>query len=134
MRTSLTFLPGILFLAAGCSSSDSYWYRSDRTLEQARTDYDECRVVARREASQAISEEYVGRTHSPTRSPGSYDSAREDSLFHDPLDSWSAWRTPYTRSVLAGCMRQKGYEQVPRYRLPPNTRTKKLGLGAIAGR
>jgi hypothetical protein len=134
MKASIALLLMILFLAAGCSSPDAYWYRPDRTLEQVRADYRECKDAAHREAVAAVSHEYVDRTQSPTRLPGDYGSAREGSEFDDPLDSWSAWRTPYERNVLAGCMKQKGYQQVPHYRLPSGARTKKFRFYAIAGR
>ncbi len=134
MKASITLLSMILFLAAGCSSSGPYWYRPDKTFEQARTDYAECKDAAHREALAAVSEEYVGRAHSPTRAPGDYGAAREGGAFDDPLDSWSAWRTPYERNILAGCMKQKGYQQVPHDSLPSGTRTKRFRFGGIAGR
>jgi hypothetical protein len=134
MKTSATLLMVVPFLAAGCSSPGSYWYHPGKTLEQAKADYYECRHEARREAVAAASDEYVSRTHIPSRSPGSYDSAREGSLLDDPLDSWSAWRGLYAQNVFAGRMKQKGYHQVKHYRLPPKTRTTKLSMGAVAGR
>jgi hypothetical protein len=133
VKTPVAFLM-LSFLTAGCSTADWHWYRPDRTLEEVRTDYEECQRSANQEAIAAVSEEYVGRTRSPTRSPGSYDAAREDSVLNDPLDSWSAWRTPYARNLVAGCMKQKGYQQVPPHRLPAGTRTRKFHFGAIAGR
>jgi hypothetical protein len=134
MKAAITSLLMVLFLAAGCSNADSYWYRPDRTLEQVRADYTACKDAAHREAAAAVSHEYVDRTQSPTRVPGDFGAAREGGAFDDPLDSWSAWRTPYARNVLAGCMRQKGYQQVSRERLPSGARTKRVRFGAIAGR
>jgi hypothetical protein len=134
MKASIASLLMMLFLAAGCSGPDAYWFRPDRTLEQVGTDYRECRDAARREAAAAVSQQYVDRTQSPTRMPGDFGSAREGSAFDDPLDSWSAWRTPYERNVLAGCMKQKGYQQVPYDRLPSGTRIRKYHFGGIAGR
>lgn len=134
MKASITLLLMVLSLAAGCSSSCSYWYRPDRTFEQARTDYAECMDAAHREALAAVSEEYVGRTHSPTRTPGNYGAAPQGTMFDDPLDSWSAWRTSYERNVLVGYMKQKGYRHVSGDRLPSGTRAKQFRFGGIAGR
>jgi len=134
MKTSAILLTAVLFLATGCSGSRYYWYHPDRTLEQAKADFDECKRKASREASEAAAEQYIRRTRSPGHAASSYNTPREHDTQDDPDYTWFTWGNPYKQSILAGCMKAKGYTRLPAHRLPDKVRTKTLSLGAIAGR
>ena len=134
MKTSAIVLTAILFLATGCSCSRHYWYRPDRTLEQARADYHECQRKASHEAFEAATEQYIQRTRAPGHAASSYNTPREESTFDDPVYTWLTWGDLYEQNVFAGCMKAKGYTRLQAHRLPDKVRTKTLSLGALAGR
>jgi len=134
MKAGIVLLTVLLFFVGGCSRPGLYWYRPDKTIEQAKADYCRCEQKARQEAMEAIADDYLDHnfTGGP---PGSYNGPQDSSLSpHDPFDAWLTWGDTYKRNVFAGCMKQRGYQQVKPYRLPSNARTKSLSMGAVAGR
>ena len=134
MRTSVIFLVGMLLLAAGCSNPSFYWYYPDKTFEETKTDYCECRDKARQQAAEAVADEYFDHLRSPTRPGYSYDSSSRDDASADALDAQATWGELYKQNAFNGCMRSRGYVQLKAYRIRPGLRTKDLPMGAIAGR
>ncbi len=134
MRTSVVFLVVMPLLAAGCSNPSFYWYHPDRTFEEAKTDYCECRDKASRQADEAVADEYFNHLRSPARSGYSYDSLPPDDASADVLDAQATWGELYEQNAFNGCMRSRGYVQLKAHRIRPGLRTKDLPMGAIAGR
>lgn len=134
MRTSVIFLAVIPLLAAGCSNPGFYWYRPDKTFEEAKTDYCECQDKARRQAAEAVADEYFDHLRSPTHPGYSYDSSPQDHAFTDALDAQATWGELYKQNAFNGCMRSRSYVQLKAHRVRSGLRTKDLPMGAIAGR
>lgn len=134
MRTSLLFLAVTLLFAAGCSNPAFCWYRPDKTLEEAKADYCECRDKARRQAADAVAGEYFDHLRSPAHPGYSYDSSPGDDGFPDALDAQATWGELYEHNAFNGCMRGRGYVQLKAHRVRSNLRTRNLPMGAIAGR
>jgi hypothetical protein len=123
-----------LLLAAGCSKPSAYWYQPAKSFEQARNDYCACRDRARREASEAVADEYLDDAFSPVGAPRVYSTPHDDaSLSHNPFDAWSTWGQMYEGNVFTGCMERRGYRRVKADRLPARVRTQRLSMAAIAG-
>ena len=134
MKARIVLLTALLFLVGGCFRPGFYWYRPDKTIEQAKADYCWCEQKARQEATEAVADDYLDHNF-PVDPPGSYSGPQDSSLYpHDPFNAWLTWGDTYKRNVFAGCMKQRGYQQVKPYRLPSNAQTKSLSMGAIAGR
>jgi hypothetical protein len=124
-----------LLMAAGCTKPSRYWYQPSKSLEQARDDYCTCRDCARQEASEAVADEYLDDMLSPTARPRAYSAPHDDvGLSHSPFDSWNTWGQLYQGNIFHGCMERRGYRHVKSDHLPTKTRTRRLSLGAIAGR
>ena len=134
MRTSVIFLAVMPLLAAGCSNPSFYWYHPDRTFEEAKADCFECEDKARRQAAEAVADEYFDHLRSPTDPGYSYDSSRQDDASTDALDAQATWGALYEQNAFNGCMRSRGYVQLQAHRVRPGLRTKDLPMGAIAGR
>ena len=134
MRTSVIILVVMPFLAAGCSNASFYWYHSDRTFEEAKSDYCECEDKARQQAAEAVANEYFDHLRSPTRPGYSYESSRQDDVSTDALDAQATWGELYKQNAFNGCMRSRGYVQLQAHRVRSSLRTKDLPMGAIAGR
>jgi hypothetical protein len=136
MRIATALPIALLLLAAGCSSPKFYWYHTDRTIEQAQTDYCACQDKARQEAADMVSDKYFDRLPPPPAdTPGSHGSLRgQAGPTHDPRDTQEAWRQRYEQSALAGCMRGRGYVKLRPDRVPRGVRTRHLSQGAVAGR
>jgi hypothetical protein len=135
MKAGIILFTALPFFVGGCSRPGLYWYRHDKTIEQARADYCRCEQKAREEATEAVTDDYLDH-NLPVDPPGSYSEPQDGGSLspHDPFDAWLTWGDTYKRNIFAGCMKQKGYQQVKPYRLPSNARTKSLSMGAIAGR
>ena len=123
----------VLFLASGCSSSTFYWYHPDRTLEEAKADYTECVDEARQKAGDVISGKHYDRLPPPSSSSAGASSPR-DRIPAAPDDAQGAWRDRYEQSVVADCMRAKGYMKLTPGRIPQGVHTKKFTQGGVAGR
>ena len=134
MKVPVTVFTAILLCAAGCSKPAYYWYSPDKTLEQARADYRECRRYARQEAAEAVADEHFDLARLPSRPPRSYGTAHDIGPSEGPLDAWTTWGEMYQQNVFDGCMGQRGYARIKAHRLPSDLRTKSFSLGAIAGR
>ena len=119
----------LLFLLAGCAPGPThYWYHPDKTLEQAKEDYRECKSRAQDEAGEAVADDHLVRARSRSRS------SDEGWEFYDErVGSVSSWGAMYQQNVFEGCMQGKGYLKVRDYRLPSGLRTKSYSLGGIAG-
>lgn len=131
---SIVLMAPLLF-TAGCGGPAYHWYLPEGTFEQAKRDYSACKRCARREASQAVADEYIDRAASPRPRSRSYSTSHNDLAFGaDPFDAWSTWGQMYQDNVFAGCMKRKGYQRLKAHRLPCDVRTKSLSMGAIAGR
>ncbi|MHC4166969.1 MAG: hypothetical protein ACYSWQ_08430 [Planctomycetota bacterium] len=95
-------LAGITALA-GCGSP-VYWYSADKTLPQAKQDCSECYVEAQTEAANARAQH---RAH-----------------YHQAYTGESLYRnTQFER-----CMRDRGYRQVPKYRMDATARTRTVSI------
>ena len=135
MNVRITVLTTVIFALAGCGGSHSYWYQQGKTLEQARADCLDCERQARQEAGEAASYQYVRHIDSPLYRPRDYGSDRDRVMPDDDyVHSWPAPAGVYEQNVFDGCMKRKGYQKLKSHRLPANTRTKSLSLGAVAGR
>lgn len=125
----------VMFAVVGCSGPRSYWYQQNKTLEQARADCRDCERQARREAGEAAADKYVRHIDSPLYRPDYYGTDRDHvGSDEDLIGSWPTDGGVYEQNVFAGCMKRKGYEKLKAYRLPSNTRTTSLSMGAVAGR
>ena len=135
MNARIMALTVAIFAVAGCSRSHSYWYQQNKTLEQARADCLDCQRQARREAGEAAADQYMRHIDSPLHRPGDY-ATDHDRVGPDDeyIHSWPTSGGVYEQNVFDGCMKHKGYQKLKSHRLPPNTRTKSLSLGAVAGR
>jgi hypothetical protein len=131
--TVLCIIPPLL--AAGCCKPSSYWYQPTRSLEQARDDYCACRGDARREASEAVADEYLNDAFSPIASPRAYSTPHDRvGLGDSPFDAWSTWGQLHRDNLFTGCMERNGYRRVKADRLPTKVRRRRLSMAAIAGR
>ena len=123
----------VLLWAGGCSSPTFYWYHPDRTLDEAQADYTECWDEARQKAGDVISGKHYDRLPPPSSSSASGTSPR-DRVAAAPDDAQGAWRDRYEQSVVADCMRAKGYMKLAHNRIPRGVHTQKFSQGAVAGR
>ncbi len=133
MRALVLVSLATLFLASGCSSPTFYWYHPDRTLDKAKADYTECWDEARQKANDMISGQHYDRLPPPDGSSAAASSPR-DRPAAAPDDAQGAWRDRYEQSVVADCMRAKGYMKLAPNRIPHDVHTKKFGPGGVAGR
>jgi hypothetical protein len=134
MKASATLAMALILLAAGCSSSKFYWYRPDRSLEEAKVDYLDCQDQARQKAADAISDEHYDRLAPPDGSLASRDVRERAGTTGNPRETQEAWRDLYEQSVLADCMRAKGYMMLRPDRVPRGVHTRNLSKGGVAGR
>jgi len=134
MRALLALSITMLLLTTGCSSPSFYWYHPDRTLDEAKADYLECQDQARQKADDVISEEHYDRVPPPDGSSALTGSLTDRARSADPRATQDAWRERYEQSVLADCMRAKGYLRLRPDRVPHGVHTRKLPLGGVAGR
>ena len=136
MRSPAVLLAVMLIVAAGCSKPSHYWYQPGRSFEQARQDCCVCTRYARREASEAVADEYLDRAYTTRGGPRYYGTPDDDASFTDggPIDAWLAWGQVYQANVFDGCMKRHGYTRVKAHRLPTGLRTGKCSLGTVAGR
>ena len=123
----------MLLTLAGCSSTSSYWYHPDRSLEEAEADYLECQDQAGRKAADMINEQHYDRLP-PDGSSTLSGSLTERARYANPGDTQDAWRERYEQSALTDCMRAKGYLRLGADRVPDGVHTKKLSKGGVAGR
>jgi len=133
MKTLVLVSVVMLFLASGCSNSTFYWYHPDRSLEEAKADYTECWDQARQKANDMISGQHYDRLAPPSSSSAVASSPR-DRIAAVPDDAQGAWRDQYEQSVVADCMRAKGYMKVTRDHIPHGVHTQKFSQGGVAGR
>jgi hypothetical protein len=134
MRVLAAISIAMLLLVAGCSSPKFYWYQPDRTLEEAKADYMECLDQARQKSDDVINDQHYDRLAPPDDSSASKGPLQSASRpVPDPRDAQDAWRERYVQSVIADCMRGKGYLKVGRDRIPHGVHTKKLGESGVAG-
>jgi hypothetical protein len=125
----------MLLLTAGCSSPTFYWYHPDRTLDEAKADYMDCLDQARQKSDDMINDQHYDRLAPPDDSSDLKSPLQGGSRpAADPRDAQDAWRERYEQSVIADCMRGKGYLKVRPDRIPHGVHTKKLPEGAVAGR
>ena len=123
----------VLFLASGCATSTFYWYHPDRALEEARADYTACVDEARQKAADVISGKHYDHLPPPGSSAAAATSPR-DRIPAAPDDAQGAWRDRYEQSVVADCMRARGYMKLAPDRIPQGVHTQKFSQGAVAGR
>jgi hypothetical protein len=124
----------MLLLTAGCSSPTFYWYHPDRTIQEAKADYMECLDQARQKSGDMINDQHYDRLAPRDDPSGSKGPLKDESQpAADPRDAQEVWQERYTRSVIADCMREKGYLKVRPDRIPDSVHTKKLPEGGVAG-
>jgi len=124
----------LLFVVTGCSSKpDFYWFHPDRTLDEVKADYDECESKAQEEAVKAVDEQYFDRLRSPS-GLANPDQPPPKSKSDPSLKAKAEWGLLYKQNAFAGCMESRGYVKLRFHQVPPTLKTKKLPLGAIAGR
>jgi len=134
MKALVVLSIAVFLLGAGCSSPTSYWYHPERTVEEAKADLLECRDQARQTAADMITDQHYNRVPPPTDLSAPKGLPREPvQPAADPRDLQKAWRERYEQSVLADCMRRRGYIKAGADRIPRGTRTGKLGNHAVAG-
>ena len=128
MKVLATLLALVLFLMSGCSLGPThYWYHPDRSLDQAKEDFRQCKRRARQEAGEAVADEYLIDARSKSR-------ASDDERFSsDRIESSSSLGATYRRNALNGCMQSKGYRHVRDYRLPSDIRKKSYTTDGVAG-
>ena len=128
MKVLTPFLALLLFLEAGCALGPRhYWYHPDRTLEEAKEDYRQCRQRARQEAGEAAADDHLVDVRSKSR-------ASDDEIFGiDHMESSSSLGAMYRQNALSGCMQSKGYLRVRDYRLPSDVRRKAYATEGVAG-
>lgn len=135
MKALIALSIAAIFLATGCSNPAFYWYHPERTLEEAKADYSACLDVAQQKAADVIGGQHYDRLPPPdgpsalTGSPA--DRGRSAA---DPRETQEVWRERYEQSVLADCMREKGYMKLRADRLPRDLNTEKVPEGGVAGR
>jgi hypothetical protein len=125
----LTTLPVLVWLLlSGCALGPShYWYHPDRTLEEAKEDYRQCKQRAQQEAGEVVAEEHQMDVRSKSR-------ASDDERFGtDRIASSSSWGATYRKNAMSGCMQSKGYIRVRNYRLPSDVRMKSYAPDGVAG-
>ncbi|MCX5645871.1 MAG: hypothetical protein NTZ17_14515 [Phycisphaerae bacterium] len=135
MRISAAFLIAMLLLAGGCSSPAYYWYDPGRTLEEAKADYMDSLDQARQKSGDVINDQHYDRLLPPDDPSASTGSPQDQSrTAADPRETQKAWRERYEQSVIADCMRDKGYLTIRSDRIPHGLHTKKVPEGGVAGR
>ena len=134
MKALATVSIAVLFLAAGCSSPAFYWYHPDRTIDEAKADYTECRDQARQKAADVISDQHYDRLPPPDGSSAARNLREQDKKTGNPRETQAAWRERYEESVVADGMRDKGYMALRPDRIPRGVHTRKLSKGGVAGR
>jgi hypothetical protein len=133
MKALVLLSLAVLFLASGCSDSTFYWYHPNRTLEEANADYTQCWDEAREKAADVISGKHYDRLPPPSSS-STKESSPRDRIVAAPDDAQGAWRDQYEQSVVADCMRARGYMKLTPDRVPRDLHTKKYGQSGVAGR
>jgi hypothetical protein len=134
MKALATVSIAVLFLAAGCSSPAFYWYHPGRTIDEAKADYAECRDQARQKAADVISDQHYDRLPPPDGSSAARNLREPDKTARNPREIQDAWRERYAESVVADCMREKGYMMLKPDHIPRGVHTRKLSQGGVAGR
>jgi hypothetical protein len=130
MTARIQALMAVLLVATGGCGPGSYWYQPGRTLEQAKTDFCDCRRQARLEASAAVMAKYRERLDSPVLPPTLYVIPDDDSIGGDPIAEMTEI---HEHNFLAGCMKQRGYQPARSHRVPSSARTHSFSEGAVAG-
>jgi hypothetical protein len=126
--------------AVGCSGAKTkfYWCHPGGTLDQAKADYEECAAQAQEDAEKITEQEYFERMRSPVVLSGDEEAIKQrkkPKKSEDPASlARDEWRDLYKQNAFSGCMVSRGYIQLRDYQVPENLKTKKLPLGAIAGR
>ncbi|MHC4517136.1 MAG: hypothetical protein ACYTAS_00980 [Planctomycetota bacterium] len=119
MKVFTTLLVLGLLSLAGCALGPShYWYHPDRSLEQAKEDFNQCKRRAQQESGEAAA---------------SRSSSGDERLSDNRIDASSSPSGAYRKNVLSGCMQGKGYLRVRDYRLPSGVRTKDYTTEGVAG-
>jgi hypothetical protein len=123
----------MLLLLTGCSGPSFYWYHPDRSLEEAKADFTDCLDQAHRKADDLFRDPSFD--HLPPANPG----FRNEPLDQKPSsaeagEAREGRRRQYEASVVADCMREKGYLKIGAKHVPPGVHTKKFDEGAVAGR
>jgi hypothetical protein len=130
MRIPALLAIALPLLLAGCSSPKYYWYHPDRSLDEAKADFQDCLEQAHRKAGDVLNDPHLEHLPPPDNSV-----FRNEPLDQKPseTDAHEAWLQYYEQSVLADCLREKGYIKVSRTRLPHDAHTKQFDEGAVAG-
>jgi hypothetical protein len=135
MKILAVLLPAALLPTVGCAGPAFYWYHPERTLAEAEADYMACHQQAVERAGDVISDQYYDRLP-PPEGPSALKSTPQDPgrSATDPRQTQEAWRRRYEQSVIADCMREKGYLRLRTDRVPAGVRALELPAGAVAGR
>jgi hypothetical protein len=135
MKILAALLLAALLPMVGCSHPAFYWYDPERTLAEAKADYAACQQQATEKAGDVIGDQHYDRLP-PPEGPSALKSTPQDPgrSATDPRDTQEAWRRRYEQSVIADCMREKGYLRLRADRVPSGVRTLELPTGAVAGR
>jgi len=135
MKVLVTLFIAALFLLTGCSSPTFYWYHPDRSLDEAKADYDQCQEEARQKATDMISGQHYDRLPPPEGSSALSTSPQERGrATGNPDETQDAWRERYEQSVISDGMKEKGYLKLSQDHIPRGVHTKKFDKGAVAGR
>ncbi|MBL6932716.1 MAG: hypothetical protein ISR45_07175 [Rhodospirillales bacterium] len=99
---SLILTPALFIALAACVSRPMVWHKANSGIDEQRSDLAQCRSYAKREAER----EYVH---------GKYNSSSSDydtqSTYQKNMDAYQVKKS--TKGLLSGCMKLKGYRQVP---------------------
>jgi hypothetical protein len=135
MRMPAILAVAMLLLTAGCTSPTFYWYHPDHTLDEAKADFTQCFDHAHRQAGDLITEQHYDRLPPPD-GPSAMSGAPQDRgrTAADPTETQEVWRQRYEQSVLAGCMKDKGYMRLRPDRIPSGVRTQDFDENGVAGR
>lgn len=129
MKVFTTLLVLGLLSSAGCTLGPShYWYHPDKSIEQAKEDFLQCRSRAQQEAGEAVADEHLIDARSKSRA-----SDDSEGFGDDRIDASSGWGAMYRRNALSGCMQSRGYLHVRDYRLPSGIRKKSYTSDGVAG-
>jgi hypothetical protein len=140
MKTHAALLVLVLLGAAGCSGAKPkfYWFHPDRTFDEAKADYEQCAAQAQEDAEKVTEDEYFERLRSPVVLSGDDEAIKQrkkPKKSEDPASlARDEWRDLYKQNAFSGCMTSRGYVQLREYQVSASLKTKKLPLGAIAGR
>jgi hypothetical protein len=128
MKVLAPLLTLALLLEAGCALGPRhYWYHPERTLEEAKADYRQCKQWAQQEAGEAVADEHLVDIRSKSRASG------DESFGVDRMETSSSLGAMYRENALSGCMQSRGYLRVKDYRLPSDVRRKSYTPDGVAG-